>query len=225
MDLNLRADIPPMAYRRKEWLMVMVVLASVLLTGWFYPQMPDKVASHWNAEGQVDGYMDRGPGTFMLPVMMLFLAALFFIIPRIDPLRENIEKFRDAYEDMVLVILAFFFFIHLQMMLWNMGMEASMAATVPFGVGLLFIFLGHLMQKAKRNWFIGIRTPWTLSSDRVWEKTHKIGGKLFKAMGIVMILSIMLGGLAFYVMIGGMLVVVAYLFWYSYVEYEKEKNR
>ncbi|NYZ60553.1 SdpI family protein [Candidatus Micrarchaeota archaeon] len=214
-----------MAYRRNEWLMVMMVLASVLMAGWFYPQLPEVVASHWNAEGRVDGYMDKGMATFMLPGMMLLLAALFFVIPRIDPLKENIEKFRDAYEEMVIVILAFFLFIYLQTMLWNIGIQISVALTVPFGVGLLFIYLGFLLQKAKRNWFVGIRTPWTMSSDRVWEKTHKVGGKLFKAMGIVMILSIFLGGLAFYVMIAGMLMVVAYLFWYSYVEYEKEKNR
>ncbi|MCX6768440.1 MAG: SdpI family protein [Candidatus Micrarchaeota archaeon] len=212
-------------YRRNEWLMVMMVLASVLMAGWFYPQLPDVVASHWNAEGQVDGYMDKGMATFMLPVMMLLLAALFFVIPRIDPLKENIEKFRDAYEEMVIVILAFFLFIYLQTMLWNIGIRISVALTVPFGVGLLFIYLGFLLQKAKRNWFVGIRTPWTMSSDRVWEKTHKIGGTLFKAMGIVVILSIFLGSASFYVMIAGMLVVVAYLFWYSYVEYEKEKNK
>ena len=153
-----------MAYRRKEWLMLILVLASILMAGWFYPQLPDVVASHWNAEGQVNGYMDKGMATFMLPVMMLLLATLFFVIPRIDPLKENIEKFRDAYEEMVIVILAFLLFIYLQTMLWNIGIQISVALTVPFGVGLLFIYLGFLLQKAKRNWFVGIRTPWTMSS-------------------------------------------------------------
>lgn len=213
-----------MAYRRKEWLMVIIVLASVLLAGWFYPQLPDRVASHWNADGEVDGYMDKGMATFMLPGMMLFLSAFFFIIPRIDPLKENIEKFRDAYEEMIVVILLFLFLIFLQMMLWNMGMQISMALTVPFAIGLLFIYMGFLLEKAKRNWFIGIRTPWTMSSDRVWDKTHKIGGRLFKMLGILSLLSIPLGGLAFYVVIGGVLVVTAYLVWYSYVEYGKEKK-
>lgn len=214
-----------MAYTRKEWLMLIMVLASILMAGWFYPQLPDVVASHWNAEGQVNGYLDKGIATFMLPVMMLFLAALFFIIPRIDPLKENIEKFRDAYEEMVIVILAFLLFIYLQMMLWNIGIQVSMALTVPFAIGLLFIYMGFLLQKAKRNWFIGIRTPWTLSSDVVWDKTHKIGGRLFKVLGLMFILSIFLGGLAFYVIIVSVLVVTAYLFYYSYVEYEKEKKK
>lgn len=210
-----------MAYRRNEWLMVMMVLASVLIAGWFYPQLPDVVASHWNAEGQVDGYMDKGMAAFLLPGMMLFLAALFFIIPRIDPLKENIEKFRDAYEEMVLVILAFLFLIFLQMMLWNIGMQISMALTVPFAIGLLFIYMGFLLEKAKRNWFIGIRTPWTMSSDAVWEKTHRVGGRLFQVMGAIFLLSVFLGGFGFYAMIAGILWVVAYLFYYSYVEYQK----
>lgn len=213
-----------MAYRRKEWLMVIIVLASILLTGYFYPQLPAVVASHWNAEGQVDGYMDKGIATFMIPGMMLLLAILFFIIPRIDPLKENIEKFRDAYEEMVVVILLFLFFIFLQMMLWNMGMQISMALTVPFAIGLLFIYMGFLLEKAKRNWFVGIRTPWTMSSDRVWDKTHKVGARMFKALGILCILGIVLGGLAFLVIIGGALIVTAYLVWYSYVEYGKEKK-
>lgn len=214
-----------MAYRRKEWLMVMLVLASVLIAGWFYPQLPDRAASHWNAEGEVDGYMDKGMAAFMFPGMMLLLAALFFIIPRIDPLKENIEKFRDAYEEMVAVILAFFLFIYLQTMLWNIGIQISMALTVPFAIGLLFIYMGFLLEKAKRNWFIGIRTPWTMSSDGVWDKTHKIGGKMFKALGILCMLSMLLGGLAFLVIAGGALIATAYLCWYSYVEYEKEKKK
>lgn len=214
-----------MSYRRKEWLMVMMVLASILLAGWFYPQLPEVVASHWNADGQVDGYMGKGIATFLMPGMMLFLAILFFIIPRIDPLGKNIEKFRDAYEEMVIVILAFLFFIFLQMMLWNIGIQISMALTVPFAIGLLFIYMGFLLEKAKRNWFVGIRTPWTMSSDRVWDKTHKIGGRLFKMLGILSLLAILLGGLAFYVVIGGALIVTAYLVWYSYVEYGKEKKK
>ncbi len=214
-----------MAYRRKEWLMVIMVLASVLMAGWFYPQLPDKVASHWGINGQVNGYMDKGLATFLLPGMMLLLAALFFIIPRIDPLKENIEKFRDAYEEMVIVILAFLLFIYLQTMLWNIGIQISMALTVPFGVGLLFIYLGFLLPKAKRNWFVGIRTPWTMSSDAVWDKTHKMGGKLFKAMGIIIMLSVFLGGGAFYVLIGLVLASVVYLFWYSYMQFQNEKQK
>lgn len=213
-----------MSYRGKEWLMVIIVLASVLLAGWFYPQLPDKVASHWNADGEVDGYMDKGMATFMLPGMMLVLAAMFWLIPRIDPLKENIEKFRDAYEEMIVVIFLFFFLIFLQMMLWNIGIQISMAATIPIAIGIIFIYISFLLEKAERNWFIGIRTPWTLSSDEVWGKTHKVGGRLFKALGILCVLSVALGGLAFLVIIGGALIVTLYLCWYSYVEYEKEKK-
>ncbi|MDD2655774.1 MAG: SdpI family protein [Candidatus ainarchaeum sp.] len=213
-----------MAYRKKEWLMLMMALASVLMAGWFYPQLPDQLATHWNMDGQVDGYMEKGWATFMLPGMMLFFVLLFFIIPKIDPLKKNIEKFRDKYEEMVLVILAFFLLIFLQTMLWNMGMLISPALTVPVAVGLLFIYLGYVLPKAKRNWFVGIRTPWTMSSDKVWDKTHRMGGKLFIMMGIILILSIFLGSGSFYVLIGLVLVSVIYLFWYSYAQFQKEKK-
>ncbi|MFA5412635.1 MAG: SdpI family protein [Candidatus Micrarchaeia archaeon] len=214
-----------MSYRRKEWLMLMMALASVLMAGYFYPQLPDQLATHWNMNGQVDGYMEKGWGVFLFPGMMLSLVLLFYIIPRIDPLKANIEKFRDAYEEMVVVILAFFLLIFLQTMLWNIGIQISPSLTVPVAVGLLFIYLGYLLPKAKRNWFVGIRTPWTMSSDKVWDKTHKVGGKLFIMMGIILTLSVFLGSTSFYIMIAGILAVVIYLFWYSYVQFQKEKKK
>jgi len=205
--------------------MLMMALASVLMAGYFYPQLPDQLATHWNMNGQVDGYMEKGWGVFLFPGMMLSLVLLFYIIPRIDPLKANIEKFRDAYEEMVVVILAFFLLIFLQTMLWNIGIQISPSLTVPVAVGLLFIYLGYLLPKAKRNWFVGIRTPWTMSSDKVWDKTHKVGGKLFIMMGIILTLSVFLGSTSFYIMIAGILAVVIYLFWYSYVQFQKEKKK
>jgi uncharacterized membrane protein len=82
-----------------------------------------------------------------------------------------------------------------------------------------------MLPKAKRNWFVGIRTPWTMSSDVVWDKTHKMGGKLFMMMGLIMILSVFLGSTSAYIMIAGILAVVIYLFWYSYVQFQKEKKK
>ncbi len=76
-------------------------------------------------------------------------------------------------------------FIHFQVILWNLGIKISPSATLPIGIGILLLYIGILCENAKRNWFIDIRTPWTLSSERVWDKTHKIGGRLFKIAGVI----------------------------------------
>jgi len=86
----------------------------------------------------------------------------------------------------------------------------------------LFYYCGILVENAKRNWFIGIRTPWTLSNEKVWEKTHKLGGKLFKAAAIIILFGIVLKGYALLFILVPVIFVSFYLIVYSYVEYQKE---
>ncbi|MEM2703742.1 MAG: SdpI family protein [Candidatus Bathyarchaeia archaeon] len=96
------------------------------------------------------------------------------------------------------------------------------AATVSVGVGLLLFYVGILCENSRRNWFIGIRTPWTLSSDRVWEKTHKLGGKLFKAAGVIAMLGALIQEHAFILILATIIFAAAYTIVYSYIEYQKE---
>lgn len=186
-----------------------------------YPGLPDSLASHWNEHGEVDGYMEKGVGTFMMPAIMLLLAVFFAVIPRIDPLGNNIEKFGAQYDRLVFVILLFMFLVYLQTLLWNLGVRVNPALVVPAGVGLLFVYLGSIMGKMKRNWFIGIRTPWTMSSDRVWEKTHALGSKLFMAAGAMVLASIPFPGAAFPVMLAAAIVPAVATVAYSYLEFRR----
>ncbi|MEM2728714.1 MAG: SdpI family protein, partial [Candidatus Bathyarchaeia archaeon] len=87
---------------------------------------------------------------------------------------------------------------------------------------LLFFYIGILCENSRRNWFIGIRTPWTLSSDRVWEKTHRLGGKLFKAAGVIAMLGALIQEHAFILILAPIIFAAAYTIIYSYVEYQKE---
>ena len=91
--------------------------------------------------------------------------------------------------------------------------------------GMLFYYLGILTQNAKRNWFIGIRTPWTLSSDVVWDKTHRIGGKLFKAAGIIALLGALIPQYAIFFILVPVISIVAFSFVYSYVEYSRQNKK
>ena len=205
---------------------ILVIIALSFIVGiYLYPQMPDEMASHWNAKGEVNGYMSRFWGLFLMPLMSLGLFGLFLAIPRIDPLKSNIKKFMNYYEGMIFVIVFFMFYVHMLTLLWSLGFVFDMTQMLIPSMGLLFIYSGFLIGKAKRNWFIGIRNPWTLSSEKVWEKTHNLGGKLFKAMGIVILFGAVFPEYALWLILVPVFSVVIYLFAYSYFEYQKEHKK
>ena len=211
-----------MGVRRSEILIVGIALFSFVIGVYYYPQMPEQMASHWNARGQVDDYLPRFWGVFLIPIVLVGLALLFMAIPRIDPLRENIEKFRRYYDGFVILVMVFMIVVYLQTILWSIEIRISPNAFVPIAAGLLFVGAGILIEKTRRNWFIGIRTPWTLSSDRVWDETHRVGGRLFKIAGAISIVGVFFQSYAvFFVLIPALLVAV-YTVVYSYFEYKKE---
>ncbi|MCO5383780.1 MAG: SdpI family protein [Methanosarcina barkeri] len=148
------------------------------------------MATHWDSQGEVNGYMSKFWGLFFMPLVITGLAIMFLVIPRIDPKKENIAKFRKYYDRFIFLLILFLIAVHFQTLLWNIGIQISPNAVFPVGIGLLFYYIGVLMENAERNWFIGIRTPWTLSSDRVWRKTNRLGGKLFRIAGISAIFGV-----------------------------------
>jgi uncharacterized membrane protein len=208
--------------RKSEIIIIGIILLSFVVGIYFYPQMPEKMASHWNAQGEVDGYMSKFWGLFLMPLTLVGLTLLFFAIPRIDPLKVNIEKFRKYYDGFIILFSIFILAAHFQIILWNVGIKISPNVILPIGLGLLFFYSGILCENAKRNWFIGIRTPWTLSNDVVWDKTHKIGGKLFKVAGVVSLFGIFFQNYALLFVLLPLILVAVYTIIYSYVEYQKQ---
>ena len=207
--------------RKSEITILGIILLSFIISIYFYPQMPERIASHWNAQGQVDGYMSKFWGLFLMPFILVGLALLFVAIPRIDPLKANIEKFRKYYDGFIILFFIFMLSIHFQVILWNLGIRISPNVIVPIGIGILFFYTGILCENVKRNWFIGIRTPWTLSNERVWEKTHKIGGKLFKIVGIIAFVGVFFQRYMLFFIFVPLISVAAYTIVYSYIEYQK----
>jgi uncharacterized membrane protein len=205
-------------------LMIILVLISFVLSIYFYPRLPEGMASHWNSRGEVDDYISKFWGSFLIPFILIGLSILLIAVPKIDPLKENIKKFIKYYDGFIIFFLIFMLLIHLQILLWNLGFETNMNIILPIAIGFLFFYLGILVEKAKRNWFIGIRTPWTLSSDKVWDKTHKIGGKLFKIAAIIVLLGVFFSNYSVYFIIIPIIVISLYLVSYSYFEYKKEEK-
>lgn len=208
--------------RKSEIGVLAIVILSFLLGIFFYPRMPELLASHWNIKGQVNGYLPKFWGLFLMPAISTFLLLLFVLIPKIDPLKENIAKFRRYFDTFVLLIIIFLFYLYLLTIFGNLNFRFNLVQLLVPALGILFFYTGILVENAKRNWFIGIRTPWTLSSDQVWEKTHQLGGKLFKAAGVIAFLGVFFQNLAIYFVLVPAVGVSLYMIVFSYFEFQKE---
>ena len=199
-------------------LIAIAILAGLLL----WSRLPDPMPAHWNAAGEIDGYMSKFWGVFLIPIISIALAGLFLIIPNIDPLKANIAQFRAAFNWFIVVFMAYMLYVYALTLVAALGTPFNMTLMLLPAVGLLFIGVGYLMSGAKRNFFIGIRTPWTLSSDTVWDKTHKLGSRLFMLGGVVTILCAFLGESGIWIMLVAMLGASFVPIVYSYVLYQRE---
>lgn len=208
-------------FRNSEAVILIVIIISFAVSAYFYPQMPDRMASHWDAEGMVNGYMSKS-GIFLMPFISVFLLLLFIFIPKIDPLKENIKKFREIFNNFILIVVFMMLDVQLLAIFWNIGYRFNMIQFMAPVLGLLYYYTGVLIENSKRNWSIGIRTPWTLSSEKVWEKTGKIGGELFKFAGIAAFAGILFPGQAIIFIIAPIISVSLYVIYYSYAEYKNE---
>ena len=210
---------------RTTTIVVMIMIVAAILAGLLlWNRLPDQIASHWNINDQVDGYMSKFPGVFMVPLITLGMFLLFLVIPSIDPLKANIAQFREASNLFIVLTVAFMLYIYGLSLAWNLGFTGfRMSGAMLPAIGLLFIFIGFMLRQAKRNFFIGIRTPWTLSSDAVWNETHRIGAVLFMVSGALAFIGAFFGGTtAFWFMFAPIIGSTVFLLIYSYVLYQRE---
>lgn len=210
---------------RTTMIVVLTMIAIATLAGLLlWNQLPDQIASHWNIQDQVDGYLPKFWGVFMLPLIALGISVLFLVVPAIDPLKVNIAQFREVFNLFIVLIVGFMLYLYGLTLAWSLGYDTfKMSNALLPAIGLLFIFIGFMMRQAKRNFFIGIRTPWTLSSDAVWNETHRIGAVLFIISGILAFIGGFFGGIAaFWLMFAPMIGSTLFLLIYSYVLYRRE---
>lgn len=209
-----------MRIRRTNLLSMGLVVLSFVMAATLYNRLPESVPTHWNARGEVDGFTSKPWGPFMLPLVMAGVYLLLIVIPRISPRGLRVDRFQRVFEIMQAAILAFLFFVTVLALLVGIGTPVPMDRAIHAGTGLLLVVLGNFMGKLTKNFFVGIRTPWTLASDEVWLRTHRLGGKLFVLAGVGLFVSGLLGGgavplLAAVAVAGGIPVV------YSYVLYRR----
>ncbi len=211
-----------MSTRTTIFVSVTLIASAVLAGLLLWSRLPDPMPGHWNAAGEIDGYISKFWGVFLLPIISIALTGLFLIVPRIDPLKANIAQFRAAFNWFIVAFVVYILYLYILTLLAALGTLFNMTLMLLPAVGLLFIGIGYLMSGAKRNFFIGIRTPWTLSSDTVWDKTHKLGSRLFMLGGVVTILCAFLGESGIWIMLVAMLGASFVPIVYSYVLYQRE---
>lgn len=201
---------------------ILILLISFFIIAFFlYPYMPDEMVSHWDAQGNPDGYMLKFWGLFFIPFFSLGLYFLFYLIPKIDPLKENIEKFKNYYDKIIFITIGFIFYVYILSILWNLKFELDINIFIIPAFSALVFFIGDLLKSMKRNFFIGIRTPWTLNNDIVWEKTHNFGEKIFKISSGIILLGVFFPSSAFLFIILPTLLSSFLVIIYSCIEYNK----
>lgn len=210
----------------RKWYPTILVVASVVLSVAVYRRLPDPMPTHWDIHGQVNGYGSRVVGAFLNPLIMLAIALLIPVLPKIDPRGRNYEKFGTAYLTMMNATITLMFVIHLFALASALGVNVPIGRLVPAAVALLLIVIGNLLPRVRPNWMVGIRNPWTLSSDRVWERAHRLGGYLMMGLGVLLLLAAPFAPTitTFILILGGVLVVAVGITVYSYVVWKQEKR-
>jgi len=203
----------------KKIIPLFIVGISFLVALFSYPYLPNLMASHWGINGEVNGYMSKNMGLFFMPVLSLIMYFMFLFLPKIDPYKKNFSQFKNYYDNFMIVIFSFLLYIYLLTIFWNLNYQFNLVQFLSPALSLLFYFTGTLTQHAKMNWFVGIRTPWTMSSPIVWQKTHAIGGKLFKLVGFISLFGTIFPNLAFYLLFIPIIFTVVFVFVYSYILY------
>lgn len=209
--------------KRYPWL---VVIAMLVFTAVVFNRLPEQLPTHWDARGVVNGWTSRMFGAWLMPAIATLMAILLPWLPAIDPKRANYEKFRPSYDLVINSVVTMIGVLHVAMLGVALGWPVSMERLTPLMVGAMLIVLGNVMPRARSNWLFGIRTPWTLSNERVWEKTHRLGGFLFVAAGIVMLLAAFLPPkIVMPIMIASVVTAAVVPLVYSYFVWKQETSR
>lgn len=211
---------------RSRWLGYLVAAVAAALSAWTYPRLPPRVAIHWGWSGQPDGYASKLLAVAMLPLLILGLRALLSVLPRIDPKGENYQKFAGTYWLIFNGVIVFMGVIHLAVLGYGLGAPVRMDRVAAAGVGVLLVVVGNYITRVEPNWFVGFRTPWTLSSERVWRRTHRIGGWILAAGGALIVLTVFVpAGAVMPVFVGTIALVAVVPVVLSYVFWRRERER
>ena len=174
---------------KRDWPLLAVIALLFLLGAYFYPKLPERVPSHWNIRGEVDGYSSRFFGAFGLPLIALGIYLMMLVTPSLDPKKRNYPRFIGGYNIIRWTTIGIMALTHGVVLMAGMGYKIDAGKVVQPAVALMFILIGNQMGRFKHNYFVGIKTPWTLANEEVWRKTHRMTGPFWVAGGFAALLA------------------------------------
>jgi uncharacterized membrane protein len=211
-------------YRVSAAVLVVMVVTSV----WGLAQvgLDAKVPVHWGPSGEVDGYASAWVAFLLTPLIAVGVVALLAAIPRFEPRRENLRRSSAAYRTVANAIVLLLLVIQIGVVAAGVGGSFPMATVMGTGIGILFVVIGNVLGTVRSNFLFGVRTPWTLSSDLAWDRTHRLVGRLFVITGIVLVVLSLAGQLALVIgaMLAGIIVILIVAVWYSYAVWKQDPD-
>ena len=214
------------SYFVKEWALLLFLLVPIIVAVVVYPLMPEVVPTHWNAQGQVDGYSGRAFGTFFLPFMNIGLYILLFFAPKLDPKKDNYASFASTYRVIRWMIHILMVVVYAVTIRAALGHAMDVGQWIPASVAIMFIVLGYTMRQVKFNYFVGIRVPWTLADEDVWNQTHTIASKWMMAGGVLALASCFLfsDNLRFIIFMVCIMTPILAATVYSYILFQRKRR-
>jgi uncharacterized membrane protein len=220
----------PIVNNRPALLISLALLTMMfLLSAWAWVQVgPDaSVPVHWGVDGTVDRYGSKLEGLLLLPLLTSALVLMFAVIPRIEPRRLNLKQSATAYRIIWISTICLMAGIHVLAVLAALGGQLDMGLVVLIGVGIMYLSIGVALPRVESNYHVGVRTPWTLTSERAWKRTHRLAGWLFAVLGLATIVAAAFGAAAtaLAVCVGGALTITAVALIYSYVVWRDDPDK
>ena len=206
-----------------------IIAAMCALSVWAWSTLPAdaQIPIHWDIYGQPDRYAGKAVALLFIPILTTGIAILLAILPKIEPRREHLARSSDAYTLLWISLVLFMALIHTATVLTALGRPINFTSVIVAGAGLLFIVIGGMLWRIRSNFFVGIRTPWTLSSELAWQKTQRLGGWMFIVLGVLLVLLSPLasGYVNFIILIVGVLSIGITTAVYSFLVWKSEQTR
>lgn len=216
MKLSWRVELPQL----------LVIAAMFAVAAWAWHLVPDRLPVHWNIHGEVNGWGGKFMGLLLLPLVVFGVYLLTLVVPLVDPGRGNYQNFFKAFAAIRIAMVLFMALVYGVSVLAAFGHAVNMSSVVLPATGVLFMVIGNFMSKIRPNWFVGVRTPWTLSSKLSWDKTHRLAGWLFIFMGVLFfVLLLAPNGWMLTIILTIDALCVVWMFVYSFLVYRRDPNR
>lgn len=210
---------------KKEWPIILIILLPFIYLGYLWPHLPDKVPLHWNINGEIDRYGNKAE-LIIIPILLpLLIYIVFLVIPKIDP-KNKLNKMGNKLQSLKALLTIITSIIAL-FILYSVKIQNLPNPNYSIlGIGVLFVILGNYFKTIQPNYFIGIKTPWTLENETIWKETHRMAGKLWLIGGLVIIFTSLVldnkSNLTLFLIITGIITVIPIV--YSYLLFKKQKN-